>query len=109
MLIVFEQFVQRINDYPGAMNNLLISGTPFLRYPVEIVIVNDTDKKLFSAHNTNYIPHRLVYRWNETNKNDGRPEWEVLEQRTNAKHGLKSIKTPTLCKVIHECQGVKSN
>ncbi|MCH8906058.1 MAG: thioredoxin domain-containing protein, partial [Candidatus Heimdallarchaeota archaeon] len=82
-LKVSERFVERINDYPGAMNNLMISSTPYIRHPIEIVVINDPENLLNAAYSSAYLSHRLIYRWNAANKNDGRPEWQVLEHRTN--------------------------
>ena len=78
---IAESFVERMNEFPGSMSTLLIGMTNYLRYPMELVIVNDEEGALNNAHNSIYIPHRLVYRWNKNNQQDGRPFWDVLEAR----------------------------
>ncbi|OLS19325.1 MAG: hypothetical protein HeimC2_41610 [Candidatus Heimdallarchaeota archaeon LC_2] len=78
---IAEKFVGRINEFPGSMSTLLMGVTNYIRYPTEIVIVNDENKELDKGFQSVYIPHRLVYRWNNKNKTDGRPKWDVLESR----------------------------
>jgi uncharacterized protein YyaL (SSP411 family) len=82
-----ERFVKRLNEFPGSMSTLLIGITNYIRYPTEIVIVNGKEDEINNSHNSVYIPHRLVYRWNEMNKNDGRPKWDVLENRDKTELG----------------------
>ncbi|MCE7735050.1 MAG: thioredoxin domain-containing protein [Candidatus Heimdallarchaeota archaeon] len=89
---IAESFVERMNEFPGSMNTLLLSLTNYLRYPTELVIVNDEEGSLNRAHNSEYIPHRLVYRWNKGNKEDGRPFWDVLESRDDT-----SVPTVFIC------------
>ncbi len=78
---IAEKFVERVNEFPGSMNTLLIGVTNYLRYPKEIVIVNDENRELDKGIHSSYIPHRLIYRWNKNNQLDGRPKWAVLEAR----------------------------
>ncbi|MHA2097999.1 MAG: thioredoxin domain-containing protein [Candidatus Kariarchaeaceae archaeon] len=82
-----ERFVERVNEFPGSMSTLLMGLTNYVRYPTEIVIVNDEDGSLSQSHRSAYIPHRIVYRWNKTNKDDGRPKWDVLESRDDTEVG----------------------
>ena len=89
---IAESFVQRMNEFPGSMNTLLMGLTNYLRYPTELVIVNDEEGILNHAHGSEYIPHRLVYRWNKNNKKDGRPFWDVLESRDDT-----SLPTVFIC------------
>ncbi|MHA2249054.1 MAG: thioredoxin domain-containing protein [Candidatus Kariarchaeaceae archaeon] len=94
-LDITRKFLGRINEYSGAMNQLLISATNYLRHPTEVVVVGDTEGTLNSAHFSCYLPTRLVYRWNDKNKSDGRPKWDVLEGRTE-------VGVPT----VFICQGM---
>ena len=75
-----KSFAGRLNEYPGAMTTVLMNGKYFLRYPTEIVIVGE-DYNLMNTHMRKYIPNRLIYRWNDKTKSDGRPFWKTLEAR----------------------------
>jgi uncharacterized protein YyaL (SSP411 family) len=92
---VAQKFGGRVNEYPGAMSALLISMSYYLRYPTEIVIVQDNENHLGNAHFGNFLPRRLVYKWNDKNNKDARPKWEVLEGRTE-------VETPT----VYICKGM---
>lgn len=78
---IAEKFVERVNEFPGSMSTLLIGVTNYLRYPKEIVIVNDENRILDKGIYSTYNSHRLIYRWNKNNQMDGRPKWDVLEAR----------------------------
>ena len=79
---VSRKFGGRVNEYPGAMSELLISMSYYLRYPTEIVIVQDNENVFSNAHFGSFLPGRLVYKWNNKNNTDGRPNWKALEGRT---------------------------
>ncbi|MDH5402755.1 MAG: thioredoxin domain-containing protein [Candidatus Heimdallarchaeota archaeon] len=78
-------------NYSGSMNQVFLSTTNYLRYPVELVMIGD--QEWMSVYKSIYLPNRLIYRWNENNKNDGRPQWKILENRVNV-----SKPTVFLCK-----------
>jgi hypothetical protein len=78
---VVERFAGRFNESVSSMNEMMISATGLMRYPTEIVIVG-IDDELSKSYFGSYLPNRLIYRWNDENKDDGRPNWDVLEGRT---------------------------
>ncbi len=92
---IADKFAGSFNDFPGSMNGLQIACTNYLRYPTEIVLVDTNDTDLDKAHSSAYIPHRLVYRWNNKNRDDGRPKWNVLEARLD-------VDRPT----VYICEGM---
>jgi uncharacterized protein YyaL (SSP411 family) len=102
---LISKFSGRILDYSGAMDAFLISATPYLRYPHEIVIVNAKGTDLDSSFFTSYTPNRLVYRWN--NESDGRPTWEVLEGRRSTDRPTVFICKGQTCSLpLHNPQAV---
>lgn len=93
--IICDQFSGSFNDYPGSMNGFMMAASNYLRYPLELVLVDTNESELDCMHEKYYIPNRLVYRWHENNKNDGRIEWEVLESRI-------TVEKPT----VFKCEGM---
>lgn len=78
--LICDRYAGSFGDYPGSMNGFMLGATNYIRYPTEIVLI-DTEGELDRSYQTAYIPNRLIYRYNENNKNDGRPEWEVVKNR----------------------------
>jgi uncharacterized protein len=74
---IIKNTINKAKEFPGAMSEYLISSNYYLNYPFEIVILGSGE--LDQSYFEKYIPQKLVYRWN--NQNDGRPKWEVTEQR----------------------------
>ncbi len=90
--LLVERFAGRFNESVASMNEMMISATALIRYPTEIVMVG-SDEDLSKSYFGSYLPNRLIYRWNENNKDDGRPSWDVLEGRTEV-----DIPTVYICK-----------
>ncbi len=82
---ITEKFAGNFGKIPGAMNQFMLSAIPYIHYPIEIVITDAEGTDLDTAFYGLYLPNRLIYRWNNRNKNDGRPIWHVIEERAIGK------------------------
>ncbi|MCY3410593.1 MAG: thioredoxin domain-containing protein [Candidatus Heimdallarchaeota archaeon] len=78
---IANKFAKEFSGFPGAMNGFMISSSDYLRFPTEIVLINCEDSELDHIHRKLFIPSKLIYRYNNKNKDDGRPFWENVKAR----------------------------
>lgn len=70
-------------EYPGSMPELLISAGYFLRYPSELIIINDTKNDIAKKALSQYLPEKLVYRWPRLKDTI---KWSIIEGKDKINH-----------------------